>query len=64
MGKEKVENEVREVFPQDLVTVEYTSKASYHKPGETDRVHRLIAERLEKRSIAKRVVKKTEESDK
>lgn len=41
------------VYKNDLVTVEYNEKSSYHKKGDREKVHRIQAEKFEKKGIAK-----------
>lgn len=45
--------------PNDPVTIEYTAKSAYHKAGEKEAVHRVLAEKFVKKGIAK-IVKKEE----
>lgn len=49
----KVEREATPVKKDDLVEIVYTDKCSFHKAGEKDVVHRLQAEKLEKKGVAK-----------
>lgn len=49
----KVEKESIPVFKNDLVEIVYTSKSSFHKNGDKDVVHRLQAEKLVKKGVAK-----------
>ena len=49
----KVEKEARVVYKDDMVKIVYTNKSVYHKDGEEDFVHRLQAEKLVKKGVAK-----------
>ena len=49
----KVEKESIPVFKNDLVEIVYTSKSSFHKNGDKDVIHRLQAEKLVKKGVAK-----------
>lgn len=52
MTREKQEAE-KTILPQDDVVIEYTDKAQYHPPGDTEKVHRYLAEQFVKKGIAK-----------
>ena len=41
------------ILPQDDVVIEYTDKAQYHQAGDTEKVHRYLAEQFVKKGIAK-----------
>lgn len=50
----KVEKESeREVKIGDVVEIEYTEKATYGKKGSKEIVHRILAEKLVKKGVAK-----------
>ena len=49
----KVEKEQRVVYKDDMVKIVYTNKSAYHKEGEEDTVHRLQAEKLIRKGVAK-----------
>lgn len=49
----KVEKEARVVYKDDMVKIVYTNKSVYHREGEEDFVHRLQAEKLVKKGVAK-----------
>lgn len=49
----KIEQESRPVFKDDMVEVVYTAKCAYHKEGDKDVVHRILAEKFVKKGIAK-----------
>ena len=49
----KVEKESIPVFKNDLVEIVYTPKSAYHANGDKDVVHRLQAEKLVKKGVAK-----------
>nr|DAM73904.1 MAG TPA: hypothetical protein [Caudoviricetes sp.] len=49
----KVEKEARVVYKDDMVKIVYTNKSAYHKEGEEDTVHRLQAEKLVKKGVAR-----------
>lgn len=50
----KVEKEsVRDFIIGDVVEIEYTEKAAYGKKGEKATVHRILAEKLVKKGVAK-----------
>lgn len=51
-----MEKEIKRVNP---VTIEYTAKAYAHKAGDRDTVHKVLAETLVKKGVAK-IVKKGE----
>lgn len=51
-----MEKEIKRVDP---VTIEYTAKAFAHKAGDKDTVHRVLAEKLVGKGVAK-IVKKGE----
>lgn len=38
---------------KDPVMIEYTEKAKFHKKGDKEAVHKLTAEKLEKKGFAK-----------
>ena len=48
----KVEKETK-VYKDDMVDIVYTNKSSYHKAGDKDTVHRLHAEKLIQKGVAK-----------
>lgn len=52
MTREKQEAE-KTILPQDDVVIEYTDKAQYHPPGDTEKVHSYLAEQFVKKGIAK-----------
>ena len=43
----------RPVFKDDMVEVVYTAKCAYHKEGDKDVIHRILAEKFVKKGIAK-----------
>ena len=49
----KIEQESRPVFKDDMVEVVYTAKCAYHKEGDKDVIHRILAEKFVKKGIAK-----------
>lgn len=51
----KVEKEARPVLKEDMVEITYTEKSNFHKPGEKEVVHRLMAEKLVKKGVAKMI---------
>lgn len=48
----KVEKETR-VYKDDMMEIVYTNKSSFHKTGEKETVHRLQAEKLIQKGVAK-----------
>lgn len=55
----KVEKEAeKEIRIGDVVEIEYTEKAAYGKKGERATVHRILAEKLVKKGVAKIVTSK------
>lgn len=52
MTREEQEAE-KTILPQDDVVIEYTDKAQYHQAGDTEKVHRYLAEQFVKKGIAK-----------
>ena len=45
--------EKKVIYKNDLVTVEFNEKSAYHKKGDREEVHRVMAEKFEKKGIAK-----------
>lgn len=45
--------EEKAVKGKDVVKVEYTKEARFHKPGEVSEVHKLQAEKLVSKGFAK-----------
>lgn len=45
--------EEKVIYKNDLVTVEFNEKSAYHKKGDREEVHRVMAEKFEKKGIAK-----------
>lgn len=55
MAKDKKENQFvgETVKPKDYVEIVYTDTSSYHDAGDTEKVHRLLADKLVKKGVAK-----------
>lgn len=45
--------EEKVVYKDDIVTIEYTSKARFGKVGSTEKVHRILAEKLVNKGVVK-----------
>lgn len=48
----KVEKESK-VYKDDMVEVIYTNKSSFHKAGDKETIHRIQAEKLVQKGVAK-----------
>lgn len=55
--KEKAKTQAETVMPHENVVVEYTDKAFFHTKGDKEVVHRLLAEKLVAKGVAKIVNK-------
>lgn len=41
------------IYKDRMVTIEYTAKAAFNKKGTREEVHEILAEKLEKKGVAK-----------
>jgi hypothetical protein len=55
--KENAKKQAETVMPHEDVVVEYTDKAFFHTKGDKEAVHRLLAEKLVAKGVAKIVNK-------
>lgn len=55
--KENAKKQAETVMPHEDVVVEYADKAFFHTKGDKEAVHRLLAEKLVAKGVAKIVNK-------
>lgn len=53
MVKDIETKEEKKVYPHDEVEIVYTEKSSFHKAGEKSKVHKMQAEKLVAKGVAK-----------